>query len=152
MGWSATGIMVKAGAGLAEATVGSVTVANRSIGSVSAKCVNGKTTYSHGGSAPSDPKLKVSFGGGAGATIQILGAGNKPAETITVAVVKCGQGAPPPTTQPTTKPTGQPTTKPTGQPTGRPTQRPTTTRRPSGTSDEPAPQPPPKDGHHPVTG
>jgi hypothetical protein len=153
MGWSATGITVKAGAGVAEATVGNVTAGGKSIGSVTAKCADGVTTYSHGGAAPNDPKLKVSFGGGAGATIQILGAGDKPVQTITVAVVKCGKGTPPTTNPPTSNPpTGNPTQQPTGtqKPTG--TQQPTGTQKPGEKPVKPAPQPEIKDGHHPVTG
>lgn len=148
MGWSATGITVKAGNGIAEATVGNVVVAGKTIGSVSAKCTDGAVSYAHGGAAPSDPKLKVSFGGEAGATIQILGAGDKVAQTITVAVVKCGKATVPPTNPPTNPPTGQPTGRPTGQP-------PTGTQKPTpkpGTTPQPAPTPQLQDGHHPVTG
>lgn len=148
MGWSASGITVKAGSGIAEATVANVVVAGKAIGSVSAKCADGAVSFSHGGAAPSDPKLKVSFGGGAGATIQILGAGDKVAQTITVAVVKCGKATLPPTNPPTGQPTGQPTGKPTGQP-------PTGTQKPTpkpGTTPQPAPTPQLQDGHHPVTG
>lgn len=153
MGWRATGITVRTGAGLAEAIVGNVTVANRNLGSVSATCRDGATTYTHSGSAPNDPKLRVSFGGGAGATIQILGADDKPAQTITVAVARCGRGAPPTTTpQPTTPPTGQPT-QPAPPATGQPTQRSVAgSGQQGGRPITPAPRPRPQDGHHPVTG
>jgi hypothetical protein len=159
--FSATGITVKAGAGVAESTVSSLTVGGKNIGSVSAKCSNGKTSYSHSGGAPAASNLKVSFGGGAGATVQIIGAGGKAVETITVAVVKCGTGTPP-TSEPTQPPTHEPTGKPTQPPTGKPTGKPTDTHKPTGTHkpgqtpgerpDQPAPKPTPRDGHHPVTG
>lgn len=155
--FSATGITVKAGAGIAESTVSSLTVGGKNIGSVSAKCSNGQTTYSHSGAAPSASNLKVAFGGGAGATVQIIGAGGKTVETITVAVVKCGTGTPPttqPTQPPTHEPTGQPTQQPTGKPTSKPTGKPTHKpgQQPSDKPDQPAPKPVPHDGHHPVTG
>lgn len=165
MGWSVTGITVKAGAGFAEASASNVSVGGKSIGSVSAKCTDGVTTYAHGGKAPDDPKLKVSFGGGAGATIQVLGAGDRVVQTVTVAVVTCAKGSTvPPTTPPTTTP--PPTSSPTEEPTATPTQPPTATatEEPTATSTptakpkptpkpvKPAPKPQIKDGHHPVTG
>jgi len=149
LGWTVSGITVKAGAGVAEAAVSNITVANRSIGPVTAKCADGKITYTHGGSAPNDPKLRVSFGGGAGATIQILGAGDAVVQTITVAVVKCGQGAPP-TTEPTTTASTNTSARPSAQPSG--TRPPAGTANPVRTPDAPAPSPQPHIGHHPVTG
>lgn len=154
--FSASGITVKAGAGIAEAAVANLTVAGKALGSVTAKCANGETTYSHTGSAPDSPNLKVSWGGSAGATITLVAAGGKAAETITVAVVKCSTGTPPTTVPPTTvPPTSKPTMTPTGQPTS-PTEVPTATSAPGATplpgqiGDAPAPTP--VDGHHPVTG
>lgn len=145
MGWSATGITVKAGAGLAEATVANVTAGGRAIGSVSAKCVDGVTTYGHSGPEVDEEKFKVTFQGGAGATIRIFGAGEEPVQTITVAVVKCAKGIPSPTAEPTTTP-------PTGEPTGQPTSTPTATSAPTDKPVPPAPKPQPRNDHHPVTG
>jgi hypothetical protein len=95
-------------------------------------------------------------------------------EVITVAVVSCGTSTPPPTHTPTGTPTGQPThtttgtstgqatgtamDTPTGQVTGTamdtPTGQATGTNQPEEdhTPDQPAPDPTPIDGHHPVTG
>lgn len=153
MGWSATGITVKAGAGLAEATVANVTAGGRAIGSVSAKCVDGVTTYGHSGAEINEEKFKVTFRGGAGATIRIFGAGEEPVQTITVAVVKCAKGIPSPTTPPTTTPpTPEPTGEPTGRPTGQPTSTPSETSKPTDKPVPPAPKPQPQNDHHPVTG
>ncbi|WP_018686845.1 hypothetical protein [Actinokineospora enzanensis] len=150
--FTASGITVKAGAGIAEASVAKVTVGGVSIGPVSAKCNNGVTTYSGGGPAAPSSNVKVSYGGGAGAVITVVGAGGKAAETITVAVAKCGKGTPPTTNPPTNPPTGQPTNPPTGKPTGsNPTTKPTGTN-PNTKPEQPAPKPQPHDGHHPVTG
>jgi hypothetical protein len=156
MGWSATGITVKAGTGTAEATVGAVTVAGRAIGSVSATCRDGVTSYAHGGSPASDERLKIRFGGGAGAVIEIVGAGGKPSQTITIAVAKCGKATTPPTS-PTPPPTSTPPGAPTGTPPpgGTPTSgAPTSTPKPSGRqrTAPPAPAPTPKPGHYVVTG
>ena len=157
MGWSATGITVKAGAGYAEAVVGDITVAGRSLGGASATCRDGAVTYSSP-AAVDDGKLRVlPQSGGAAAVVQILGAGDEPVQTITVAVAQCAKGVPPtttvpPTTQPpTTQPpvtTGPPTG--TGTPTG--TGRPTSTSRPAERPIQPAPVPEIKTGHHAVTG
>lgn len=155
---SATGITVKAGAGIAEATVASVKIGSVTIGPVGAKCSDGVTSYSGGGPAKPASNMLVSYGGGAGATISILGAGGKPSATITVAVAKCGKGTTPPTsTQP--DPTGQPTAKPTGKPTGQPSGKPTASKPGKPTSTHPgtkpeqhAPAPTKVDGHPAVTG
>jgi hypothetical protein len=158
--FSASGITVKAGAGVAEATVASIKVGGVSLGPIGAKCSNGVTTYSGGGSAKPAANLSVSYGAGAGATIKVLGAGGKAVETITVAVAKCGKGgSTPPTGQPTGTPTGQPTGEPTGKPTGHPTGKPTaskpgkpTSTRSSSKPEQPAPKPKQVGGHPIVTG
>lgn len=137
--FTASGLSVRAGAGLAEASVASVTVGGVTIGPVGAKCSQGTTTYSGGGPAQPARNVRVSYGGGAGATITVLGANTKPAETITVAVVKCGTGTPPaPPTSSKPRPT---TSKPHG-----------TVTRPPTRTERPAPRPVPRDGHHAVTG
>jgi len=154
--FTASGLTVKAGAGVAEASVSSLTVGGRSIGSVTAKCADGKTTVTHSGSAVNEANLHVSFGGGGGssatgATITIIGADGEAAETITVAGVSCTAGAPPATTAPPTstttrpeQPAGAPTSgNPTGHPASTPGTPPTTTR---------APAPTPVPGHLSVTG
>jgi hypothetical protein len=156
--FKASGITVRAGAGYAEATVGSLTVGGVSIGRASATCKNGVISYDSP-PARSTGKLRVlPRTDGAAAVVQILGAGDKPSETIKLAVVTCGTGTPP-TDEPTQQPTGQPTQQPpTGQPThqpsGKPSHQPTHTpaHRPGQTPDTPAPAPVPHLGHHPVTG
>jgi hypothetical protein len=154
--FTASGMTVTAGAGVATATVGSLTVAGHTIATdIFAKCSDGKTKYGYTppkSGAVSASNLKVSFGGGAGAVVTIVDGHGKSIETITAAVVACGQGTPPPTTVP-------PTSQPTGQPTGRPTSQPTTGRKPGKTRTPVrripvgvAPAPTPEPGHHAVTG
>lgn len=163
MGWNATGITVKAGAGTAEAVVGNITVAGRSLGAASATCRDGAVTYQL---LPNinEAHLRVRSAGTGASMVEILGAGGEAVQTITVAVALCAKAIPPTTTvpptttqQPTTTPTTtQPPTgtpSPTRQPTG--TQRPTTTTttpKPTDKPIQPAPAPEIKDGHHPVTG
>lgn len=134
LGIVASGMTVKAGNGVAEATVASVRIGNVTVGPVSMTCRDGKISYTGGGPAKPARNLSVSYGHGAGATIVISGAGTntggtdggpalapKQPQTITVAVAKCEKGTTPPTsTPPTGTPTGQPTVPPTGQPTGQP--------------------------------
>ncbi|RLK58358.1 hypothetical protein [Actinokineospora cianjurensis] len=168
MGWSATGITVTARAGYAQAVVGGLTVGGRSLGSASATCENGRTSYK-GLGAIEDSKLRVlPPGGGAAATVQILGAGDTPVQTITVAVVSCDDSGDPPlstTSHPTTEPTepSEPTATPTDEPSGapdptgstRPTRSGTTTAGTSLPDREPvrpAPMPVIQEAHHPVTG
>lgn len=146
----ASGLSVKAGAGMAEATVANLAVGGRSVGSVNVKCANGVSMVSHSGSPVNEPNFRVGYGAGGGptatgATITIAGADGQPSQTITVAVVSCGKGTPP-TTQPTPPSTGTSTGKTTETNTPRPAPQ---------EPDVPeiqAPKPSPAPGHHPVTG
>lgn len=156
--FTASGLTVRAGAGLAEATVTSLTVGGRQIGSINAKCANGVSTVTHSGSPISEPNLTVTYGSSGsskavGAKVTIIGADGEPAETITVAVVTCGTSTPEPT--PTSTPpnptTSQPTPNPTGAPSPNPTTRTTAPKQPAN-PPVPAPAPTPLPGHHPVTG
>lgn len=149
--FSASGITVKAGAGMAEATVSSLTVGGKSIGRASATCKNGVVSYNSPPAMKTDKLEVIPRSGGAAAVVKIYGAGGTAVETITVAVVKCGTGTPP-TGDPTKPPTHEPTGQPTQQPTGKPTSKPTGTHKPGEKPDQPAPKPVPHDGHHPVTG
>ncbi|ONI88040.1 hypothetical protein ALI22I_20060 [Saccharothrix sp. ALI-22-I] len=166
--FTASGVSVKAGAGMAEARVAGIKVGGVTFGPISAKCDNGVITYPEGeGPVNPAPNLSVEYKKGPGAVITIRGANGKASQTITAAVVNCAKGIPPTTTAPTTtRPTQPSTTTPT---TTRPSStaptttsthatRPTTTAPSSrGTTrtpepERPAPRPQPVDGHHPVTG
>lgn len=153
--FTATGLSVKAGAGLAQASVSNVTVGGKSIGAVSATCANGHISYDHPDVKPQASNLNVDWEvSGAAAVITITGAGGKHVETITVAKVSCGAGTPP-TSRPTSAPpTSRPPTSnpPAGKPTGRPAPIASPGQGSGNQSEQPAPSPKPKDGHHAVTG
>lgn len=154
----ATGMTVKAAAGIAETRVGNLTVGGENFGSISATCRNGiVTNVTHSGTKPSKPNMRAYYGstGGSkviGITVQILGADNKPAQTVTAAAVRCAKGTPP-SDDPAEPPSSTP--KPdqpgngaddggdTGSSSGGDN---------GGEQDAPAPAPTPADGHHPVTG
>jgi hypothetical protein len=144
--FTATGISVSAAAGSAKSAVAAVTVGKVTVGPVSATCSQGTVSYT--GSGPSSPaaNLRVSYGGGAGATINILGAKDQVVQTIVAAVAKCGTGTPPTSPPPTSVPTGRPTGSPTTAPGSNPGR--TGTRTP--TRPEPAPLPTPREGSGPT--
>lgn len=152
--FSATGITVRAGAGMAEARVGNVTVAGESFGSVTATCRNGITSVKHSGKKSSKPNVNVAYGSGGGPsatgiTVTITGAGDETAQTITAAVVRCGKGTPPPTSSEPTPDEPQPSPDK-DEPTRGDSAQPDTDTEPG---DAPiAPTPRLREGHHPVTG
>jgi hypothetical protein len=156
----ASSLSVSAGAGTATATVGSVTIGGKTISNISAKCTDGVATPGRTGTEKLTDTLTVTYGtvsGGkaTGATITLLGAGDKVAETVSVAVVSCDKGTPPPpTSAPPTTSVPPTTAPPTGQPTGQPTGGPVPTggTNPTKTPDQQAPNPSPVNGHGPVTG
>lgn len=140
--FSATGITVKAGAGIAESRVGNLTVAGESFGAITATCSNGVTKVSHNGRKPSKPNMKVSYGSGGGPnatgiTVTITGAGGEGAQTVTAAVVSCGTGTPPPAGDP------DPGTDGSSSDDNGPT---------DDSATDAAPAPRLHTGHHPVTG
>lgn len=162
----ATGITVKAGAGMAESHVSELTVGGESFGAITATCRDGVSTVKHSGKKPSSPNMKVTYGSGGGPqatgiTVTITGAGGETAQTVTAAVVRCGKAAAAPPTTTTTPPRGEDTSAPTSPP-SQPTDDtppeagPDTDpdRHESGTTgrDPSAPAPQPRQGHHPVTG
>lgn len=145
--FSATGITVRAGAGIAESRVGNLTVAGESFGSITATCSNGVTKVSHSGKKPSKPNMKVAYGSGGGPkatgiTVTITGAGDEGAQTVTAAVVSCGKGTPP---SQTPAPGDNPADSPGDG---------TSSDTPHGDADDSgtAPAPDLHTGHHPVTG
>lgn len=152
---TATGLSVKAGAGTAEASVASVIVGGTAIGAVSARCNQGKASAGRSGTSKPAANMTVVYGtvsGGkaVGATITILGAGGKAAETITVASVSCGTGTPPGPSQP---PTSPPTQPPGGGSTNQPQPAPPTNTKssaPTTHATKPAPKPTAKSAHRPV--
>lgn len=145
--FSATGITVKAGAGIAESRVGNLTVAGESFGAITATCRNGVTKVSHSGKKPSKPNMKVSYGSGGGPsvtgiTVTITGAGDEKAQTVTAAVVSCGKGTPPSDSPDAGD----------GQDDGTSTDGSDHGSTEDTGADNTAPAPELHDGHHPVTG
>lgn len=164
--FAASGLTVKAGAGIAEASVSDVAVNGHSIGAVSATCTDGVVSYTGGGPEAPAENLRVSYRNGAGAVITILGADGNASQTITVAVASCGKGGggeptttppvtttePTETTLPVTTTTEPTTTTSTGEPTtSTPTSSPTSSS-PTPKPEQPLPAPQPRDGHIAVTG
>ncbi|MFJ5984380.1 hypothetical protein [Lentzea sp. NPDC092896] len=156
--FTATGVSVKAGAGLAEASAANVVVAGQSIGPVSASCSNGVAKSLNKADQKLGEKGTVKFppasgNQATGAVITINGASG-PVQTITVAQVSCGKAAVPPTTTPPSTPptTVPPTTQPSQPPatSTKPTVPPTGTQQPK--PERPAPQPESRPGNAVVTG
>lgn len=148
--FSATGITVRAGAGMAESRVGNLTVGGESFGSITATCRNGVTAVKHSGKRSSKPNVKVSYGSGGGPnvtgiTVTISGAGDEPAETVTAAVVSCGKGIP------ADGPTSPPSRPGDDQHDGGQPDR-GDASEPGIGDDVTAPAPSQRDGHLPVTG
>ncbi|MFI5591257.1 hypothetical protein ACIA5G_39825 [Amycolatopsis sp. NPDC051758] len=161
---SATGISTETGAGYAKASVSSLTVGGKAVGSVSASCKQGVTTVSHSGGDQDTPFFHVHFGksGGpsaTGVTVTITDKSGKVSETVRAAGVSCDKASTqPPTGEPPTSkpapPTGRPTGVPTGAPTSKPGKHPTATTKPktAKTPDKDATPVTPKPGHLAVTG
>jgi hypothetical protein len=152
--FTATGLSVKAGAGLAEASVANVVVAGQSIGPVSARCSDGVARSLTKPDQKLGEKGTVKFGDvsgnkATGAVITINGASG-PVQTITVAQVSCGKAAVPPTSNPAT--TNPPSTQPSQPPatSSKPIAPPTNTQQPK--PERPAPQPESRPGNAVVTG
>ncbi|MYW94195.1 hypothetical protein G3I59_27250 [Amycolatopsis rubida] len=159
----ASGIKLRAGAGIAEATVASVRVGTASVGPFSATCRNGVTTVKAPSRSSGNLTVTPGASGGPRATAGTVTVKTpeEPAITVSVATVSCGSGTPPTEPPPTTHP-GEP--GPTDDPTppsqaghrpapaekpGRPSDRDTDQGR---TGHRPAPAPTPRPGHLPVTG
>lgn len=98
--FTASGISVRAGAGIAESRVSSLTVAGETFGPISTTCRDGVTKVAHNGEKATSKNLSVAYGSGGGPkavgiTVTITGAGEQDAQTITAAVAQCGKGSPP---------------------------------------------------------
>jgi len=146
--FTASGITVRAGAGIAESRVASLTVAGETFGPISTTCRDGVTKVAHNGKEASAKNLSVSYGTGGGPkavgiTVTISGAGDQDAQTITAAVANCGKGNPPGgDTDPAPNPDDQPGNTPKSD----------ESASEDSTTNEQAPAPRLHTHHHPVTG
>jgi len=157
--FSASGISTETRPGYAKATVASLTVGGKAIGSITSTCEQGVTKVAFSGSAQSSKFFEVVPGKGGGSsvvgvTVTIKDRTGKKSQTVSAAGVSCDKATTPPTTQP---PTGKP--DPTGKPTGKPgtalpeTGKPGTGKPGTGKkADRDATPVPPRPGHHAVTG
>ncbi|UJW28660.1 hypothetical protein L3Q67_25685 [Saccharothrix sp. AJ9571] len=110
---------------------------------ISDQCVEGKARYDHSRSTSPPPDTQFSYRGSPQITVRTVDAGTVAAETIAVATAEHGPNTPP-ATGPTAPPGRPPATSPADNQLSSDT--------PGGTSDQPAPKPTPRVGHHPVTG
>lgn len=165
MSFSASGISTETRPGYAKATVGSLTVGGKALGSVTATCEQGVTKVTFSGSAQNTKFFQVVPGKGGGpsvvgVTVTITDAKGTKSQTVAAAGVSCDKATTPPTTQP---PTGKPNTTGTPAPTGKPTGKPATPTQGAGkpgtgkpgpgkTPEKDATPVPPRPGHHAVTG